>query len=138
MGAPIKPPVNAGNTDKVYPLTETALANIRYPLGLQIDGQEIRIVASWQDCYLSLCEKLNELDGMKFGALPDQPMFKRFFIRAIPHKKYADCYPAKLGAAGDVRAKVIGSKSYFYMPNYVVYNLLRHYGIDPQKVTIRA
>ena len=119
-------------------LTEAALANIRYPLGLQIDGQEIRIVASWQDCYLSLCEKLNELDGTKFGALPDQPMFKRFFIRAIPHKKYADCYPAKLGAAGDVRAKVIGSKSYFYMPNYVVYNLLKHYGIDPQKVTIRA
>ena len=138
MVAPIKPPVNAGNTDKVYPLTEAALANIRYPLGLQIDGQEIRIVASWQDCYLSLCEKLNELDGTKFGALPEQPMFKRFFIRAIPHKKYADCYPAKLGAAGDVRAKVIGSKSYFYMPNYVVYNLLRHYGIDPQKVTIRA
>ena len=135
--APEKPQVVSpgGHT---FPLTEAALANVRYPLGLQIDGVEIRIVASWPDCYLSLCEKLNEIDSAKFEALPDQPMFKRFFVRAVPRKKYPDCYPAKLGSEGDVRAKVIGSKSYFYMPNYVVYNLLKHYGIEPQKVTIRA
>ena len=124
--------------ENVYPLTEAALVNIRYPIALQFDGQDVRVVASWQDCYLALCEKLNDIDAEKFGTLPDIAMFKRFFLRLVQRKKYADCYPAKFGVDGDVKAKIIGSKSYFYMPNYVVYNLLKHYGIDPQKVTIRA
>lgn len=55
-------------------------------------------------------------------------------MRAEPHKKYPDCYVAKLGSENNVRVKEIGSKSYFYMPNYVVYNLLKHFGIDPTRV----
>ena len=120
------------------PLTETALANVRAPLALMIDGGDVRIVSSWKDCYQALCEKLMALDPAKFDALPDQPQFRRFFVKAVPHKKYPDCYAAKFGSANDIRAKEIGSKSYFYMPNYVVHNLLRHFGIDPKRVTIRT
>ena len=111
--------------------------NVRAPLALMIDGEDVRIVSSWKDCYQALCEKLMALDSAKFDALPDQPQFRRFFVKAVPHKKYPDCYVTKFGSGNDVRVKEIGSKSYFYMPNYVVYNLLRHFGIDPKRVTIR-
>ena len=118
------------------PLTEAALAGVQSPHALRIDGQQLRTVTSWSDCYLSLCEKLNESDCAKFSGLPDEPLFKRFFVRAVPHRKYGDCYSSKFGANGEVRAKMIGSKSFFYMPNYVVYNLLKHYGINPQSVSV--
>ena len=121
----------------LLPLTEVALANVHAPHALVIDGVDVRIVSSWKDCYQALCEKLMALDPAKFDALPDQPMFRRFFVRAVPHKKYPDCYVTKFGSEGSVRVKEIASKSYFYMPNYVVYNLLRHFGIDPTHVTIR-
>ena len=129
-------PAPAGNGGAL-PLTESALSNVRAPLALMLDGEDVRIVSSWKDCYQALCEKLMSLDVAKFDALPDQPQFRRFFVRAVPHKKYPDCYVAKFGSENNVRAKEIGSKSYFYMPNYVVYNLLRHFGIDPKRVTIR-
>ena len=122
---------------KSLPLTESALMNVRAPLALMIDGEDVRIVSSWKDCYQALCERLMALDPAKFDALPDQPHFRRFFVRAVPHKKYPDCYVAKFGSENNVRVKEIGSKSYFYMPNYVVYNLLKHFGIDPTRVTIR-
>ena len=122
---------------KSLPLTESALMNVRAPLALMIDGEDVRIVSSWKDCYQALCERLMALDPAKFDALPDQPQFRRFFVRAVPHKKYPDCYVAKFGSENNVRVKEIGSKSYFYMPNYVVYNLLKHFGIDPTRVTIR-
>lgn len=131
------PPPPAPDKPKSLPLTEAALMNVRAPLALMLDGEDIRIVSSWKDCYQALCEKLMSLDVAKFDALPDQPQFRRFFVRAVPHKKYPDCYVAKFGSNNDVRAKEIGSKSYFYMPNYVVYNLLKHFGIDPSRVTIR-
>lgn len=127
----------ASNNGGALPLTESALANVRAPLALTLDGEEVRIVSSWKDCYQALCEKLMSLDIAKFDALPDQPQFRRFFVRAVPHKKYPDCYVAKFGSENNVRAKEIGSKSYFYMPNYVVYSLLKHFGIDPKRVTIR-
>ena len=133
--APAAPPASAV---KSLPLTESALMNVRAPLALMIDGEDVRIVSSWKDCYQALCEKLMSLDSAKFDALPEQPMFRRFFVRAVPHKKYPDCYVAKFGSENNVRVKEIGSKSYFYMPNYVVYNLLRHFGIDPKRVTIRT
>ncbi len=132
------PPAPTAAEVKSLPLTESALMNVRAPLALMIDGEDVRIVSSWKDCYQALCEKLMSLDTAKFDALPEQPMFRRFFVRAVPHKKYPDCYVTKFGSENNVRVKEIGSKSYFYMPNYVVYNLLRHFGIDPNRVTIRT
>lgn len=131
------PPAPAKAEVKSLPLTESALMNVRAPLALMIDGEDVRIVSSWKDCYQALCERLMALDPAKFDALPDLPQFRRFFVRAVPHKKYSDCYVAKFGSENNVRIKEIGSKSYFYMPNYVVYNLLKHFGIDPTRVTIR-
>ena len=112
--------------------------SVRAPIALQIDGEDVRIVSSWKDCYLALCEKLMLLDAMKFDTLPTQPQFKRFFIKAIPRKKYPDCYMTKFGTGQDIRAKEIGSKSYFYMPTYVVHSLLKYFGIDVARVTIRV
>ncbi len=134
---PAPPPAPAKAEVKYLPLTESALMNVRAPLALMIDGEDVRIVSSWKNCYQALCERLMALDPAKFDALPDQPQFRRFFVRAVPHKKYPDCYVAKFGSENNVRVKEIGSKSYFYMPNYVVYNLLKHFGIDPTRVTIR-
>lgn len=134
---PAPPPAPAKAEVKSLPLTESALMNVRAPLALMIDGEDVRIVSSWKNCYQALCERLMALDPAKFDALPDQPQFRRFFVRAVPHKKYPDCYVAKFGSENNVRVKEIGSKSYFYMPNYVVYNLLKHFGIDPTRVTIR-
>ena len=43
---------------KSLPLAESALMDVRAPLALMIDGEDVRIVSSWKDCYQALCERL--------------------------------------------------------------------------------
>jgi len=130
---PVKSPVMVSDG---LPLTEDALSKVGTPHGIVLDGELIRTVISWKDCYRAFCEKLMTIDAGKFDALPDDPTFKRFFVRAIPHKKYPDCYPMRCGTVGDVRAKEVNGAFHFYNPIFVVHKLLDLYGIDPARVTI--
>lgn len=118
-----------------HPLTEAGLSEIVTPKGMLIDGKPIRPSYSWKDCYLSLCEKLQSMDQALFDTLPENPLFKRFFIR-LPSKKTQECYTDRFGSKEDIRVKEIASKSYFFMPTYVVQNLLRLYKIDPSRVQV--
>lgn len=119
------------------PLTEAALASVGNPHGILFDGELVRNVISWKDCYLAFCEKLMSIDMAKFDNLPENPFFKRFFVRAIPHKKYPDCYSVRCGTSGDIRIKEINGGFYFYKPIFVVHKLLELFGIDPARVTIK-
>jgi len=120
------------------PLVESALSAVGTPHGIALDGVLIRSVTSWKDCYLAFCEKLMAIDMSKFDDFPRNPFLKRFFIHALPNKKYPDCYAVHCGTEGDVRIKVLNAGFYFYKPKYIVSQLLELYGIDPVRVTIKV
>lgn len=119
-------------------LDDPNFAVLTSPKGFVFDGKHVRDVKSWKDCYLALLEKLNELDPVKFGALPDQADFKKSFIHPVPHKKYGRFYPGKFGQNGDVRAFEVPGKAYFTVPHYIVHRLLAHFGVEPDRVMVRA
>ena len=137
-GAPaVLPPVAEAAAPKVpLHLTEADLKAVRSPTALCLDGEVVRAVESWKDCYLALCEKLMELESIKFDGLPNHPSFRLWFKRAELYRTYANHYPKRYGSNGDVAIKEVSNKEFFYKQIQVVHNLLRYFKIDANRVTI--
>ena len=119
--APAAPPASAV---KSLPLTESALMNVRtnlFRLETLSENLRRRLVNIMSDFTKALSE-------YKYDAIPPEDFFTLYTCIKEENKPRLRL----------LSVKEIGSKSYFYMPNYVVYNLLRHFGIDPKRVTIRT
>lgn len=120
------------------PLTEEAIKSMSSPKGLIFDGEHVRDVKSWKDCYLALLEKLNSIDPARFADLPDERDFSKNFVRQAPRTRCVGCYAVKFGTALNVRAKEVTNKAYFYNPNAIVHKLLAHFGVAADRIMIRA
>ena len=120
------------------PLTEEAIKPMSSPKGLIFDGEHVRDVKSWKDCYLALLEKLNSINPARFDGLPDERDFSKYFVRQAPRMRCTGCYAVKFGSPSNIRAKEVSSKAYFYNPNAIVHKLLAHFGIAADRVMIRA
>ena len=125
-------------------LTKEGLGPMKSPGGLVFDGKHAGDVKTRKECYQRLCQKLNEIDAVKFDDLPDDEFFAKWFKREEPKlpgqrraKKCTGCYPDKLGSKPDVRAMEVSGKAYFCDEDKIVHRLLAHFGIDANRVAVR-
>lgn len=139
---PDKVPLVLGDNQSV-PLDEKYLAALKSPRGLVFDGVLQREAKTWSDLYQSLLETLARLNGEKFEGLPD--VDSKIFIlkgpRVIFERKGKRRHLKKgcdnLGPRKDVRAELdVGTKTAFTPPSGLVFRLLKHFDLAPERFRI--
>lgn len=128
------PPVSTGSNTG---LTEAHLATIKSPSALIIDGVKVASVRRWEDVFLKLYERLNEMYAAKFNGLVDDAQFGRYFMCLMPGQKTPrDHFRVKLGTESNVRAKKLANKMYLWRSDYYFRRLLDNLGLDAARIDI--
>ena len=101
-----------------------------------LDGEVLAFAKSWREVFLAVFRKLNEFEPVKFGELPDDPYFGKYFIRVVPGRRYAGYFQERFGLQADVRARELASKTYFERSDYYFLRLLSHLGVDAGRFSV--
>ncbi len=130
------------NDNESVPLDQKHVSAVK-PRGLVFDGALQGEAKSWSDLYLRLLETLSRVDADKFDALPDEDPSKFMrrgsrvlFDRRLGRKRLANA-SGYFGPKGDIRAELqVGTRAAFIPPNGMVFRLLEHFGLAPDRFRI--